>query len=152
MVSIFNIFIKYHTSQYQSFWYNFVCSVEQWHSHWGGKGGRVATPDSENLPNIWKKRETFRKNREKSEKNREKRGKIGKKRRKIGKFLSLCPSWQIGPATLLAWKRDFSFRGCSLVVMDVVYLTTRTGKYHWSIVTDLQYLPGVLQKGNKQVS
>ena len=40
----------------------------QWHSHWGGKGGQSATPDSKKFA-----------------KNREKRG-------KIRKVLSLCPS------------------------------------------------------------
>ena len=52
----------------------------QWRSHWGGKGGRVP------------RQRKFVKNREK----------IGEKRGKIGKFLSLCPSWQIGLATLLS--------------------------------------------------
>ena len=60
-------------------------------------GGQSATPDNENLPKIGKKEGKFGK----------KSGKNGKKRTnreekaKIGKFLSLCPSWQIGLATLL---------------------------------------------------
>ena len=66
----------------------------QWRSHWGGKGGQSATPDSEN----------FAKNREKEGKNQEKSGKKMKNREekaKIGKVLSLWPSWQIELATLL---------------------------------------------------
>ena len=63
----------------------------QWRCHWGGQEGQSATPDSEKIA-----------------KNREKEGKIRKKRKnreekaKIGKFLSLCPSWQIGLAPGLA--------------------------------------------------
>ena len=57
----------------------------------GWQGGQSATPDSEK---IAKNRE---KSQEKSGKNQENR----KEKAKIGKFLSLCPSWQIGLATLL---------------------------------------------------
>ena len=62
------------------------------------QGGQSATPGSKKNA---KNREKITKNREKIGKNREKRRKIGKKRQKSGKFLSLCPSWQIGLATLL---------------------------------------------------
>ena len=58
------------------------------------KGGQSATPDSEKIA----------KNQEKLGKIQEKSGKKRKNREekaKIGKFLSLCPSWQIGLATLL---------------------------------------------------
>ena len=57
----------------------------------GGQGGQSATPDSKK----------FAKNREKEGKNREKKRKQREEKAKIGKVLSLCPSWQIGLATLL---------------------------------------------------
>ena len=64
--------------------------LAQWRSHWGGKGGQSATPDSEKIAKkIGGKSGKIRKNRE--------------EKAKIGKFLSLCPSWQIGLATLLCW-------------------------------------------------
>ena len=66
----------------------------QWRSHWGGKGG------AECHPWQWKNA----KNRENSGKSGKKSGKIGKnqeEKAKTGKFLSLCPSWQLGLATLL---------------------------------------------------
>ena len=67
----------------------FFCKFRenQWCSHWG-QGGQSATPDSEK----------FAKNREKEGKNQEKSGIL---KAKIGKVLSLCPSRQIGLATLL---------------------------------------------------
>ena len=74
----------------------------QWRSHWGGKGGRVPP---------WQ-----RKICQKLGKNQEKPGKKKKNREekaKIGKVLSLCPSWQIGLATLLTtcqWQH-FSEKG-----------------------------------------
>ena len=67
-----------------------------WHNQWrshgggGGYGGRVPPLKA--------------KNREKEGKNQEKEGKKRTNREekvKIGKVLSLCPSWQIGLATLL---------------------------------------------------
>ena len=63
----------------------------QWRSHWG-QGGGVAPLTAKNLSKIVKKGENQEKLR--------KEGKI-EKRGKIGKVLSLCPSWQIGLATLL---------------------------------------------------
>ena len=67
----------------------------QWHSHWGIKGGRVPPLTAKNLPKIGKKSG--------------KKGKVRKKKAKSGKVLSLCPSWQIGLATLLL--RDIRGRG-----------------------------------------
>ena len=60
----------------------------QWCSHWGGKGGRVPPLTAKKNAKNWGK---IRQNRE--------------EKAKFGKFLSLCPSWQIGLATLL-----FSFK------------------------------------------
>ena len=64
-------------------------------AQWGGKGGRVPPLTAKNLQNL-----------EKSGKIRKNLKKIGKRKNrketaKIRKFLSLCPSWQIGLATLL---------------------------------------------------
>ena len=56
--------------------------------------GQSATPDSKKMPKIGENQEKIRKN----------SGKIGKNQEetaKIRKFPSLCPSWQIGLATLL---------------------------------------------------
>ena len=64
----------------------------QWRSHWGGKGGRVPLLTAKTLP-----KKKIRKKQEKSGKNRKSREETAK----IGKFLSLCPSCQIGLATLL---------------------------------------------------
>ena len=64
-----------------------LINCSQWRSNWG----QSATPDSEKLA----------KNREKSGKIGKNSGKSGEKKAKIGTFLSLCPSWQIGLATLL---------------------------------------------------
>ena len=55
---------------------------EQWRSHWGGKGGQSATPDSENLPKIG----------ENSGKIGKKSGKIRKKRQKSGSFFHFAPA------------------------------------------------------------
>ena len=77
-----------------------VCSSAiQWRSHWGGKGGRVPPLTAKHLPKSGKKRGKSWK----SGKNQEKWGKRKNREEttKIGKFLSLCPSWQIGLATLL---------------------------------------------------
>ena len=63
--------------------------LQQWHNHCGVKGGRVLPLTVKKLPKIGEKREKIRKKWE----NQEKRG-------KIEKVLSLCPSWQIGLATL----------------------------------------------------
>ena len=63
---------------------------EQWRSHWGVKGGRVPPLTAQNLPKIGKKRKKIRKKRKNWE-----------EKAKIGKALSLCPSRQIGLATLL---------------------------------------------------
>ena len=60
----------------------------------GGDGGQSATPDSEKIAKHWGKVGKNRENRQKKMKNR-------KEKAKIGKVLSLCPSWQIGLATLL---------------------------------------------------
>ena len=62
----------------------------------GWQGGQSATPDSEQ----------FAKNQEKEGKIRkiEKKRKNWEEKTKIGKVLSLCPSWQIGLATLLILK------------------------------------------------
>ena len=61
----------------------------QWHSHRGSK----------TLPKVGKKREKIRKK-------REERKEIGN-RGNIGKVLSLCPSWQIGLASLLFLRISF---------------------------------------------
>ena len=75
--------------------------AQWWRSHWGGKGRQSANPDSEKLAkNREKKRGKIRKNRGKKEKSGKKR-KNREEKAKIAKFLSLCPSWQIGLATLL---------------------------------------------------
>ena len=70
----------------------------------GWQGGQSATSDSEKIQNNQEKQG---KNQEKSGKNQEKLGKKEKKsgrKAKIRKFLSLCPSWQIGLSTLLLTK------------------------------------------------
>ena len=46
----------------------------------------------------------------------QKSGKRGKKLGKIRKFLSLCPSWQMGLATLLSWPMMSSL-SCSAVLL-----------------------------------
>ena len=75
------------------------CSPNQWHSQYGGKGGRVSPLAAKNLPKIGK----IVKNQEKVEKsgkNRTKEEKLGRKSK--NQEGSLCPSWQIGQlATLL---------------------------------------------------
>ena len=86
---------------------NWICHIlcnrfTQWRSQYRGKGGRVP-PWQEKKSKIRKKRKIGKK-----------RGKIGEKLRtrgKIGKVLSLCPSWQIGLATLLGslWAPLFLF-------------------------------------------
>ena len=58
------------------------CVISGVASHWGGKGGQSATPDSEKLA---KNREKEGKNQEKSENIGRKRGNIGKKSQKSGK-------------------------------------------------------------------
>ena len=66
---------------------------EQWRNHWGARG-------AECHPWQWKICQ-------KSGKNQEKLGKKRKNREEkatIGMVLSLCPTWQIGLATLLATK------------------------------------------------
>ena len=68
--------------------YSSINMYTQWRSHWGGKGGQSATPDSKK---IAENREKIRKNRGKIRKNREKRGKIGKKRQKSGRFFHFAP-------------------------------------------------------------
>ena len=66
------------------------------------RGGRVPPLTAKNLLKIGKKRKKSGKIGKKSGKNRgKKEDKLGRKG-KIGKFLSLCPSWQIGLATLLS--------------------------------------------------
>ena len=77
----------------------------QWRSHWGVKGGRVPPLTMNNLPKIGKKKDKIRKN-------WGKKRKLQEEEAKIGKVLSLCPSWQIGLATLLPI-------GCQKVFMHV---------------------------------
>ena len=86
--------------------------------------GQSATPDSKNLPKIGKKY-----------------GKIGKKRKnqeekaKIGKFLSLCPSWQIGLAMLLTlppYKQP-------KIVLKSVFLNRINTLYLWSSCDSLHF-------------
>ena len=72
-------------------WYHDVLQ-KQWHSHWGGKGGRVPPLTAKNLPK--------RNNRE--------------EKAKIGKVLSLCPSWQIRLAMLLYKSQQQGFTTCGL--------------------------------------
>ena len=77
-------------------------TFRQWRSHWGVKEGRVPLLTAKNLSKI-------RKNWEKKRKNREEKA-------KIGKVLSLCPSWQIGQATLLCFAPYVTFSTPTLSV------------------------------------
>ena len=88
--------------------------IAQWHSHWGGKGGREPPLTAKKLPKIgknsgkiWKKR------------------KIREEKPKIRKFLSLCPSWQIGLATLLSLLRSLP---CFGLVMCLHLKEVKRGK------------------------
>ena len=64
----------------------------------GGIRGQSAAPDSEKITKNREKQEKIRKNR--------------KEKVKIGKVLSLCPSWQIGLATLLKHRFNGSLFVC----------------------------------------
>ena len=70
-----------------------ISNCKQRRSHWGGKGGRVPPLTVKICQKSGKRGE----NQEKIRKKRKNR----KEKAKIGKFLSLCPSWQIGLAMLL---------------------------------------------------
>ena len=92
--------------------------TEQWRSHWGGKGGRVPPLTVKNLPKIRENWEKIRKEEEKSgggKKNREEKA-------KIGKFLSLCPSWKKGLATLLSqsWLK-YLLETCNSLILKLEY-------------------------------
>ena len=63
------------------------CNFTQWRSHWGSRGVEC---------HPWQQKIC-----QKPVKRGVKSEKIGEKEKKIGKVLSLCPSWQIGLATLL---------------------------------------------------
>ena len=68
----------------------FFSQYHQWHSQYRARGGGRVLPDSKIIV----------KNQEKERKREEKSGKNREEKTKIGKVLSLCPSWQIGLATL----------------------------------------------------
>ena len=96
----------------------FKFSSSFWPSGWAscppGKAlatplGRVPPLTAKKLSKIGRKGEKERKNREKIEKKR----KNWEEKAKIGKDLSLCPSLQIGLATLL-WKRSFRLKTSEL--------------------------------------
>ena len=72
----------------------------QWRSQYRSKGGRVPPFTAKKLSKIGKNLEKIRK-RGKSWEKIEKKRKNREEKAKIGKVLSLCPSWQIGLATLL---------------------------------------------------
>ena len=79
--------MSYHVHNFLINWYSWATLLnikeamasypkwKQWRSHWGGKGGQSATPDSENLPKIGKKPGKIGKKSGKSGKNQEKSGK-----------------------------------------------------------------------------
>ena len=80
--------------------------MSQWHSHWGGKGAECHPWQQKNCQKLGKRGENREKRgqiRKKKRKNRGKKRKNWEEKAKIGKVLSLCPSWQIGLATLLEW-------------------------------------------------
>ena len=108
---------------------------KQWRSHWGGKGGRVPPLTSKKLPKIGKTQGKIGQNSGKIGEKEEQSGRKGKnwvppltskklpkigktqgkkrnnreEKTKIVKFLSLCPSWQVGLATLLQKKKKIKF-------------------------------------------
>ena len=87
-----------------------LVASSQWRSHWG-QGGKSAPLDSKK----------FAKDREKeggNQEKREKEEKIGEKRQ-IGKVLSLCPSWQIGLATLLQAVKKMYKRRAETIIFEV---------------------------------
>ena len=97
------VLVKLYTPSWES-WYN-----------WQG-GGRLLPLTAKNLPKIEKK--WGKKSGKFGEKIRKKWGKKRTNREekaKIRKFLSLCPSWQIGLATLLR-ESDFSIAAARTVV------------------------------------
>ena len=101
----------------------------------GWQGGRVPPLTAKKLPKIGKNQEKLRKKREKFRKNREKRGKIGKKRQKSGSFL-LCPSWQIGLATLLGSSTAFIALNSQVSLM--AKWLKRSASNQWNIYNEIE--------------
>ena len=94
----------------------------QWRSYCGVKGGRVPPLTAKNLPKLGKKRGKSRKS--------GKKGKNREEKAKIRKDLSLCPSWQIGLATLLEIQVKFDYNDISSGLSKLkwshqVYMGTR---------------------------
>ena len=90
--------------------------IPSWESWYNWQGGQTATPDSKKFTKNWEK--VGKKSGKLGEKIRKKWGKKRTNREekaKIRKFLSLCPSWQIGLATLLR-ESDFSIAAARTVV------------------------------------